>query len=81
MKIINYLGAESDTIVIEQSTDIYPLLDWCQSRMIENAEKAKGSVNVEKWDNAANFIEKLMKLTEEAGFGSQKDVDKIKYCP
>jgi hypothetical protein len=77
MKIISYIGAESETIVIEQPTDIYPLLDWCQSKMIELQENAKGSVNVEKWEKASNYLSKLMEQVEKDGFGNQDDIDNI----
>ena len=79
MKIIGYVGAEADCIIIQQPTDIYPLLDWCQSRMMENQENTKGSVNIEKWQKAINYISKLMELVEKDGFGNQDDIDNIKY--
>lgn len=73
------MGAEGDCIIIKQPTDIYVLLDWCQSRMIENQESEKGSVNVEKWDKAINYLSKLMEKVEEDGFGSQEDIDNIDW--
>jgi len=79
MKQISYVGAESDCIVITQPTDIYPLLDWAQSRMIDNQEKEKGSVNVEKWEKAIRFLSKLMEQAEENGFGNYESIDKIEY--
>lgn len=79
MKVIGYSGAEGDCIVIQQPTDIYPLLDWCQSRMIENQEKAKGSINIEKWQKAIDYLADLMDEVEEAGFGSIEDVENIEY--
>ena len=79
MKCIGYVGAESDCIVIEQPTDIYPLLDWCQSIMIDNQEKAKGPVNVEKWQKAIDYLSKLMDQVEADGFVSLDDVDNVSY--
>ena len=79
MKCIGYVGAEGDCIVIEQPTDIYPLLDWCQSRMMDNQENTKGSVNVEKWQKAIDYLSKLMEQVETDGFGSFKDVDAVSY--
>ena len=79
MKCIRYVGAESDCIVIEQPADIYPLLDWCQSRMIDNQENTKGSVNVEKWQKAIDYLSKLMEQVEADGFGSFDDVDNVSY--
>lgn len=77
MKQINYFGAEGECIVITQPTDIYPLLDWCQSRMIEKQEDANGSRNVDKWQKAIDYLSKLMEQVEEDGFGSMDDVDNI----
>lgn len=79
MKAIGYFGAEGDCIVIERPTDIYPLLDWCQSRMVENQENAKGSVNIEKWQKAIDYLSELMERVENDGFGNQDDVDRIVY--
>ena len=79
MKQISYVGAESDCIVITQPTDIYPLLDWAQSRMIDNQEKEKGSVNVEKWEKAIRFLSKLMEQAEENGFGNYESIDNIEH--
>ena len=79
MKQISYVGAESDCIVITQPTDIYPLLDWAQSRMIDNQEKEKGSVNVKKWEKAIRFLSKLMEQAEENGFGNYESIDNIEH--
>jgi hypothetical protein len=75
MKNIGYSGIEGDALVIEQPTDIYPLLDWCQSRMIENQEKAKGTKNIEKWEKSINYLNELMDDAESKGFGNMDDVD------
>jgi len=77
MKAISYVGTEGECIVIQQPTDIYPLLDWCQSRMIDNKENTKGSVNIEKWEKAIHYLSKLMEQVEKDGFGSYEDVDNI----
>jgi len=79
MKQLNYVGAEGECIVITQPTDIYPLLDWCQSRMLENQEKSKGEINFEKWEKAINYLSELMSQAEEDGFGSHEDVENIEY--
>lgn len=79
MKLIIYAGTESDSIVIQQPTDIYPLLDWCQSRMIEIQENTKASVNVEKWQKAIDYLSKLMEQVEKDGFGNQDNVDNIEW--
>lgn len=79
MKQIRYVGAEGECIVIQQPTDIYALLDWCQSRMIDKQEEARGSRNVEKWEKAIVYLSKLMEQVEEDGFGGQDDIDNIEY--
>lgn len=79
MKITTYLGAEGDSIVIKQPTDIYPLLDWCHSQMIENQEKCKGTINIEKWQKAIDYLSELMDKVESDGFGCSDDVDSIEY--
>jgi hypothetical protein len=79
MKCINYLGAEGDCIVIQQPTDIYPLLDWCHSRMIENQQEEKGSVNVGKWQKAIDYLSTIMVKCEADGFGNFDDVENIEY--
>lgn len=79
MKSISYIGIEGETIVINQPTDIYPLLDWCQSRMIENQEKAKGIANLDKWQKAINYLSELMDDAESKGFGNFNDIDSIEY--
>lgn len=79
MKIISYLGAESECIVIQKPTDIYPLLDWCQSKMIDNEEECGDSKNKEEWEKATHYLSKLMDQVERDGFGSQEDVDNIEY--
>jgi hypothetical protein len=79
MKIEHFYGIDGDTITITQPTDIYVLLDWCQSRMIEEGQEATGSVNKAKWAKASDFLDGLMTQAEEAGFGSHEDIDNIEY--
>lgn len=80
MKNILYSGIEGDVLVIDKPTDIYPLLDWRHSRMIENQEKAIGTKNIEKWEKAINYLSELMKDAECKGFGNMEDVDNISWC-
>jgi hypothetical protein len=79
MKILNYLGAEGDCIIIQQPTDIYPLLDWCQSQMMDEQEKAKSSINIDKWEKGIKYLSKLMEQVEKEGMGGQEDIDNIEY--
>ena len=76
MKENYYGGAEGAEIIIEQPTDIYILLDWCQSRMVELEENTNGSINKEKFAKAASFLSKLMDLTEKEGFGDEETLQK-----
>ena len=79
MKQIDYIGSEGDCIVIEQPTDIYPLLDWCHSRMMEKQEDSRGSINNEKWQKAIDYLGVAMDHAEEHGFGNMESVDNIKF--
>jgi len=79
MKQIGYVGAEGECIVITQPTDIYAILDWTQSRMIDNQETEVGSKNIEKWQKAIDYISDLMDKVEADGFGSYEDIDNIEY--
>lgn len=74
MKIIGYVGIEEPVMVIEKATDLYPALDHIQTRMIELSEVGSPSA-----DKCADFISKLMDMTEDAEFGSFDDVDNIEY--
>ena len=79
MKCIGYVGVEGDCVVIQQPTDIYPLLDWCQSRMMDNQEECNGTKNKEKWQKAIDYLSELMEQVERDGFGSIDYVDVIQY--
>jgi len=79
MKIENFIGHEGDTITITKSTDIYPLLDWAHSKLIELEENEKRAANKDKYREAYQFIGKLMDLAECEGFGNYDDVDEIEY--
>ena len=47
------------------------VFDQVANHLLEQGKKS------EKDDKCAQFISKLMKLTEEAGFGSDEDVENI----
>lgn len=80
MKLINYIGAEGPCVVLEQPTDVYPFLDVLHSMIMVKAEEhGENSINRQKWMNSADHVAKLMEQTEEAGFGSMEDVEKIKH--
>lgn len=78
MKQVSYIGAESDTIVINRTTDLYPLIDWAQSRMIDCQENAKGS-DKDKWQRSIDYCSKLMQQIEKDDMGSFDDVENIEY--
>ena len=69
MKIISYVGEEGVNIVIERPQDLYPLLDWFQTQLMD-----LGAANEQ-----VNEISKFMELAEEKGLGSFDDVDAIEY--
>ena len=69
MQIISYVGAEGVNIVIERPQDLYPLLDWFQTQIMD-----LGATNEQ-----VNEISKFMELAEEKGLGSFDDVDNIEY--
>lgn len=69
MQIISYVGAEGVNIVIEKPQDLYPLLDWFQTQIMD-----LGATNEQ-----VNEISRFMELAEEKGFGSFDDVDAIEY--
>lgn len=64
-------------ITIERPTDLYALLDWAQSQMLELSETKEA--DSEKCNACAEFITLLMGQTENAGFGNMDDVDSIEY--
>jgi hypothetical protein len=74
MRLETYVGIDQPVITIERAEDLYPALDYIQTKMIELAENGD-----KKADQCANFIQKLMKQSEEAGFGSWDDIDNIQY--
>lgn len=79
MKEIAYVGIEGKAITINKPTDIYPLLYWCQSKMIENQQKERTEFNKNKWEKSIMFLSKLMDETEEKGFGNMEDVENIDF--
>lgn len=79
MRIILYVGAEGECIIIERPTDIFALLDWCQTKMIDLNENAVDEAEKKEFDDAANYLSKLMDKVEQDGFGSIDDVDNTKY--
>lgn len=74
MKLISYVGFDSPVMVIEKANDLFPALDHIQGIMLDLSEK--GDVRAEK---CADFMCKLMEMTESAGFGNYHDVDNIEY--
>jgi hypothetical protein len=81
MRIINYVGAEGHTIIIEKPTDLFPLLDWIQSEMMEflDDEDKEHTDEFKEFERCANFISKLMDQAESDGFGSYDDIENVKY--
>lgn len=69
MKIISYADAEGDCIVIEKAQDLYPLLDWFHSRLLD----------LESPEEQISEVSKIMEIAEEKGLGSFEDVETIEY--
>ncbi len=69
MKIIGYVGTEGDCIVIQRKQDLYPLLDWFQTQLMDLGAE----------EEAVNYISELMELAESKGLGSYDDIDKIEW--
>ena len=67
MKIIGYVGTEGDCIVIQRPQDLYPLLDWFQTQIID--------LGANQEDVTA--INDFMRMAEEKGLGSYDDVENI----
>ena len=74
MKLVGFLGIEDHVIVMEKETDLYPVLDYIQSKMVDLDEAGN-----KKAGKCAQFISELMRLTEEAGFGSDEDIENIEH--
>ena len=72
MKLIQYVGIDEPVMVIEKETDLYPALDFIQSKMIELEEDGN-----EKAGECASFISHLMYKAEQEGFGNHEDVDNV----
>jgi hypothetical protein len=79
MKVISYVGVECPTLVIDRVTDLYPALDYLQTRMIELSENESDTDKKNDLEKCADFISSLMDQSELNGYGSQEDVDNIKY--
>ena len=77
MKLIGYSGIEGVAIVIQRPSDLYPLLDWFQSEMMDivNSE----APNSGEAEVCANFCTELMERAEEAGFGTFDEIEKVEY--
>ena len=69
MRIINYVGADGDTIVIESPKDLYPLLDWFHTKIIDLGSSTE---DLQK-------VSKIMDLVSAEGLGDFDDIDSISY--
>lgn len=75
MQITQYDSATE--ITIERVTDIYPLLNWANSELMDKINSGL-DVNGEFLE-AANKVSKLMDIAESMGLGSMDDVDAVSY--
>lgn len=75
MKVESYMGIEQPVITIQKATDLYPLLDYIQSKMLGlSYENGDG-----KASECATFISTLMEQAEKEGYGSFEDIDNIEH--
>lgn len=80
MKVKHYVGAEGDCIVINSPRDLYPLLDWLQSEMLELAENEYVNTDEQKvYEGVADYISDLMDKVEGDNYGNFADIEKIEY--
>lgn len=77
MKIINYVGTEAPSIVIESTKDLYPLLDYFQAKIIVLEEL--GRVIPETSERCSRFISNVMAECEFNGFGDYQDIENIEH--
>ncbi len=75
MRAISYVGCKGECIVIEKPEDLYPMLDWIQSRMMDFVND--NHEDKERFEKCSIFLTQLMNETESAGFGDYNEVDKI----
>lgn len=69
MKIISYAGIDDEVIVIQRSQDLYPLLDWFQTKLMD-----LGCAEIDH-----QKLSEIMKQAEDCGLGSYTDVENIEY--
>jgi hypothetical protein len=69
MKIIGYAGIDEAAIVIQRKQDLYPLLDWFQTQLMDLGAE----------DSAIQYLSSLMEKVEADGYGSYDDIDAIEW--
>lgn len=69
MKIISYAGAEGENIVIQRPQDLYPLLDWFQTQIMD---LGANDIDVQR-------VSELMKVAEDYGLGNYDDVEGVEF--
>ena len=69
MKIISYFGAEGESIVIEKPQDLYPLLDWFHTQIMDLGAS----------DDDLQKVSNLMDDAEKLGLGNFDDIDLVEY--
>lgn len=69
MKIISYVGIEGEAIVIERAQDLYPLLDWFQTQLIDRGAEQR----------YIEIVSRLMDQAEKHGMGNYDDIENIEY--
>jgi hypothetical protein len=69
MKIINYIGADGECIVIQRPQDLYPLLDWFHTQLMD-----LGATETD-----VSYVSKLIDKVEADGYGNFDDVENVEY--
>lgn len=74
MKTHDYVGVEGQCIVITSPKDIYTVLDWLQTKMMDHEENLREGGFEDKADEyqkSIEYISTLMDKVEADGFGDQ----------
>lgn len=69
MKIENYSGIDSDSIEIQRPQDLFPLLDWFHTKIMDLGAS----------EEQLMAVSKMMDMAEQNGLGTWDDIDSIEY--
>jgi hypothetical protein len=69
MIITSYVGIDEQVITIQRKEDLYPLLDWFQTKIMD-----LGATDAE-----LKSVQEIIDIAEKKGFGNYDDVDNVEY--